>query len=775
MKRTIFAICFLVCFALLSAEWLSTGKGFGDSPNWQELYRAANNSGYSLTVPGVNRELQNGFQLYSLKENTFLKRYKGLPKVPVLREMIAIPKCDSARLTVSVISSQYYENTLIQPEGVWQSQNGMLVEVPFNGYQAVYDSLDGYYPAKNHAVTYSALRAQQLAEVELYPVQYNADSSRVRVISEFQLNFTFYNSDGAYSQNIGIFSAAATGSIRGLTGNGLNASINTAKYVTPQVIYNPDSSATVDYLMLVSNELYNTDTLSALGQLARHRASYNGFVVGVKKRGDINNATNDDYKHYEVIRKWVSALYRVGSAAHTADGKLGYVCLVGDYKLSERGSGLPPSYDYVTDNCEYLTATQLNPATISNEISASDWYYGCVTKNNINQYDDICDLFVGRIPAGDSTELRSYVNKVKSYEPLNSADLNGWRNKIWFMNGDKSTPYFNSTYSAANFGISKVLTEVQGMAAKKVIYTCKGANQLSYLGGLLDSVIFTANGPDSGWVMPELTAIYNRLFNQNPWIVSYLDHGNTDGWINYKYQNGSTEGTPYDNSPVAVHLTNGTLVNGKNRLPMIFSNACLTGFFDVNPAVPASTGSLHDGNYDCFAERMLFDPDGPEHKNGAIAVVANPRVSTSIASELHSGFFKSLLENSCFQTGEFLLGSKLKAEHYYAQQANLYGDPALNIYFDEDLITRPDLSVSLNINDQFALASANLTENQEPVVLKTKFVNIGNSNQLYRRKVKITFDTENNVIYNDFVDFSGSNKMLEVPVTVDQTKPDGCC
>ena len=100
MQRTIFTSCLLLCLAVLSAEWLSTGKGFGDSPTWQELYRASNNSAYSLTVPGVNRELQNGFQLYSLKENTFLKRYKGLPKVPVLRGMIAIPKCDSARLTV---------------------------------------------------------------------------------------------------------------------------------------------------------------------------------------------------------------------------------------------------------------------------------------------------------------------------------------------------------------------------------------------------------------------------------------------------------------------------------------------------------------------------------------------------------------------------------------------------------------------------------------------------------------------------------------------------
>jgi len=212
MKKMLLITVFTM-LSLINAEWISTGKGTGEKPIWQETGRGSTTLSYTVQVPGFNSESKNGsFKLLTIPETNCLFK-EGYPKIPAVRQLLAIPECDSARVEVIPLSCSYLTNTTIYPNGKMVGSNGMLIEEFDNGYLAHYDSLNGYYPAKNYHESYPAVRGQRLAEIELYPVQYNHDSSRVRLVAEFSLNITIYNSRGNYSANTGIFDGVLNGSL----------------------------------------------------------------------------------------------------------------------------------------------------------------------------------------------------------------------------------------------------------------------------------------------------------------------------------------------------------------------------------------------------------------------------------------------------------------------------------------------------------------------------------------------------------------------------------
>jgi len=106
MKR-ILLITVLSMISLLNAEWLSTGKGYGESPNWIETDKTANNLSYSIVVPGVQVEAKNksvGFKLLTIPDGTFLREGEGMPKVPVVRELLAIPNCANVQVLVEPLT-----------------------------------------------------------------------------------------------------------------------------------------------------------------------------------------------------------------------------------------------------------------------------------------------------------------------------------------------------------------------------------------------------------------------------------------------------------------------------------------------------------------------------------------------------------------------------------------------------------------------------------------------------------------------------------------------
>ena len=58
MKK-MFLITVLGILSLLNAEWISTGKGSGEKPLWQETGKNTTTLSYKVQIPGFNNETKN--------------------------------------------------------------------------------------------------------------------------------------------------------------------------------------------------------------------------------------------------------------------------------------------------------------------------------------------------------------------------------------------------------------------------------------------------------------------------------------------------------------------------------------------------------------------------------------------------------------------------------------------------------------------------------------------------------------------------------------------
>lgn len=393
-------ITMLFCFSLLlQAEWISFNKGSGKEPSWQENNRSLQTLEYKITIPGMNCENKSdggGFKLYSFVPELYRTCAEGEPKVPSLRQFLAIPECSGAIVEVIPGETITYENTRLYPRGKDGTVGGVLTEIFTNQWQTVYPQISGYYPAQNYKLALPAIRGQRIADVELYPVSFNAAQNKVKVVTEYTIRLTFTNPTGSYSANTGIFNGAVSGNVLGYNDNsGITASVNTGKNSLPDVKRDCLPTDGVDYLFIMSDSLWDQPgSLETLQRLADWRSRYNGYKVGLLRRSAIS-INSVDPTHYKNIRKYIADFYTQGFAAHTYDGHLGYVCLVGDYTVYDREHGLPPSYDKVPGG-EYIGD---DPNPYANNMGftscGSDYYYSCVTKDAITgDYDELGDLFI---------------------------------------------------------------------------------------------------------------------------------------------------------------------------------------------------------------------------------------------------------------------------------------------------------------------------------------------------------------------------------------------
>lgn len=754
MKRISVAILTLFICLSLQAEWLASGKGSGELPTWNEGTKTAQKLTYSVVVPGVQVTAgSGGFKLLTVPGGRFLQEGEGLPKLPVVHELLAIPNCSNVQVIVTPLNTTEYDNYKITPNGKMVNNDGMLTEVASDRWIAKYDSLKqtGNYPGRSYSANYPALRGQRMAELELYPVQYNAQTNKISVTSEYLIQFEFSGSDGVYSQNVGIFSGVADGNIRGFYGTGLTASVNTGKTGgSVRWLTSAAEGAGIDYLMIVADQQLLPAGLSAITALAEKRANYNGFNVGIIKKSLIPLS---DPIWYRRILNFIKEVYSKGGAPRTYDGYLGYVCLIGDYQVYLPGSGLPPSYAYVGG--EFIGEDE-NPAAIAQTAfgsqSASDFYYSCLTIDLFTgKEDDYGDIFVGRIPAGTAAELANYVNKVVAYEPLVTEEADGWRKKILMINGDipvypPSTPAnHGSAYSNIINGLNNVFSGSPGLINYNITYTTNTFDSQTGLSAFLDNTITNLS-----WTPPyghdaTVTPVYTGLFNEKQWLVDYYDHGLLDGWISFS-TNPADPWNIYNSSPP---LNNGASTDGKCRLPFIMSNACETGQFDRN-----------DNTHDSFAESMLL-----KNANGAIGIFANSRLGYSDDFTITpQRVYASIFSKHLYQSAEILLSAKNFHDTQIKRRYALFGDPALNIMFDQRLICLPDFAVK--IKDREDLKFRYYTSYPCNVDLKVRISNFGQPDNHKPVSLIIFLDNDTQVIHEQnqiFID-----QPLDLSITIPQ-------
>lgn len=325
-----------------------------------------------------------------------------------------------------------------------------------------------------------------------------------------------------------------------------------------------------------------------------------------------------------LIRDFIRELYETKSAEHFGDGHLGFVVLLGDAYEDNNVTPMVPEYDGYGGDSE-----------------ASDHFYACVSGE-----DEFEDLMVGRIPVGNEMELQSYVDKVRSYSPLPDE---AWAKSFLFAGGcffalkDDYVRLFDS--------LAVYLPE-----------------------DITDSRYYRYDYPQTyGGDNVAMQAMHN-LLDDGHLFVMYCGHGDRWDW-----------GGRFERVYTSARIPG--LANA-DRLPIILSMACYTGWFDN------TTAAYSDGRVDCFAERLLTNPGG-----GAVACLASTRnTGGSASTEFTSEIIRAAYVNGSTYLGELILEAKVRhlcrlGSIDFVRQFNLFGDPCLNFVLNEYPITMPDLTI----------------------------------------------------------------------------------
>ncbi|MCD4698498.1 MAG: T9SS type A sorting domain-containing protein [Bacteroidales bacterium] len=254
--------------------------------------------------------------------------------------------------------------------------------------------------------------------------------------------------------------------------------------------------------------------------------------------------------------------------------------------------------------------------------------------------DDIYpDLMIGRCSVDTVTQVQNVVHKILNFKP---EDLD-YKDSLLFIVGGNSYSGYDD--------IKNALIETEAILGdtyhKKIMYHDDYANSNYFFLPQWETILFGLNSLQQSWQAGKM-------------FVTYMDHGGHSKWISPSFEYDNIDSSIYDNT-----------------LPFVLSAACYTGGFQEVD--------------DCMAERFLCER--PER--GAIGFVGATIATVWETMELSADYFHSLFNNFSSVTGEALVEIKLKNifEPGFVDHYNLYGDPALNILYENLDSILPDLII----------------------------------------------------------------------------------
>jgi hypothetical protein len=503
-----------------------------------------------------------------------------------VRRLVALPECDTAR----VVSVALRSSDGVRAVPAWALDGAVRIE------------------------SIGRLRDQPLAVVWLDPVRLAEASGVSGRWQDVELGIELVAAAGAAVRDVGPFTRACARAVLNYeepphawspAGPGRSGRNGTVAYCSSLA---ECEAAGTDVLIVAASQLASAPLLRAL---ASHHASYLGLNVTVLSAACLPNLTP------EALHSFIEDLYESRSAASFGDGHLGFVLLVGDAYADDNQTVMVPAYDgYGGDEV------------------ASDHYYACVSGD-----DDFEDVMIGRLPAGNLTDLVALVTKATGYMPVDGdAD---WAKSALLVGGMFYT--VKSDYVAL---FDEYDALIPGEFQVDRIYRHDFASDQACALEVVDG------------------------FNDGHLIVNFAG----DGWI-----------SSWDRTMNTTHVAG--MDNG-DRLPIVLSMACATGWFD-NTTQPDMNGS-----YDCLAEQLVNAPG-----KGAIACLAAPRASDGgMFRTLTEAIYRAVFDEHALFIGEAVALGKIlhlldEGSVSYVRHFNLLGDPMLVFSSSVPPTEAPDLAL----------------------------------------------------------------------------------
>ncbi len=412
----------------------------------------------------------------------------GKPELPVLSRLIEINSGCSYKITISDIKSSRINpalqnfNGLLYPVQEGETKNNFQVKPPFSFDKEVYSS-QGFIPSDTVSIEpVGTVRNRRLANLYISPVHYNPKSNLLEVITSMKVEITY-----------------------SYTGIPVSRSLPQESYVFDKIVdkslldYNPDDVIT-GYSNQPVKMVIITDTAfrKQLKPFFRWKTQ-KGYKLKVLYRGAAFAGTT-----YEQLKDTLRSIY---NSATIDDPAPEYLLIIGDadrIPVSDENSNI------------------------------SDMYYGEFNGDG----DYIPEMFIGRLPAKDTTEVRSAVSKIIQYEKFEFADTNKFYSRALITAGNDAS-YANNMNGQLNYALGNYLNASNKITEYHFYY------------------------PES--TSPSVEDSIKWLFKKGISFINYSGHGEALGWLDPTIKSRDVDS-----------------LKNKNMYPFIISNACRTSQFNLS-------------------------------------------------------------------------------------------------------------------------------------------------------------------------------------------------
>jgi len=420
----------------------------------------------------------------------------GKPELPVYSRLITIPFGAECKIKVSEVTSTRINPSKEKITGVlFPRQESETKTVQQNKPAFLKDKV--IYSTRgiinSDTVTIESIgtvRNKRLASVHIYPIRYNPKSNVLEVITSMKIEITFAYSDKISSKSLlpetRLFNESPGKSV-------LN-------YNSSDLI--PGYTEQPVQMVIITDTAFKKQ----LEPFIRWKTQ-KGYKLRV-----LYKATGLAGNTYIQLKDTLTKIY---NAATLTDPAPEYLLIIGDTKrIPYYGTG-----------------------------NITDMYYGEFTGNG----DYIPEMFIGRLPVADTSELKTVVSKIIQYEKFQFADTNKFYKAASVVAGYDGG-YASYMNGQVKYAVSNYLNTTNKITGNPFYYF----SNLSASGALSarnDSII--------------------KMINKGVSFINYTGHGDAYSWLNLDFTMDTAK------------------IKNINMYPLVISNACQTAKFSA----PTSLGN----------------------------------------------------------------------------------------------------------------------------------------------------------------------------------------
>ena len=489
-KQAIFLAVFLV-FAVSASGQTGISYKFHPDGNMQKIDVITGDQSvsinYSISELNVVSITNNSGSFYRIHIPGHVpSSVPGRPELPVFSRLITIPEGMGYTVKISDIRSSRINPSekkisgILYPAQESETKEPQQLKTEFKIDKSTYQ-LRGFIHSDTVRIEpLGTVRNKKLANLYISPVSYNPHSNLLEVITSMKIEITFSSSVNAASKSLASEPLFTESLNKGL----LN-------YNPGEVI--PGYSDKPVRMVIITDTAFKKQLVPFF-----RWKTQKGFKLNILYKG-AGFAGNDYLQLKDTLKK-------IYNSATADEPPPEYLLIIGDVNrvpyYGAGGSG-----------------------------NVTDMYYGEFDGNG----DYIPEMFIGRIPVADTTELKSTVAKIIQYEKFQFADTNKFYSRA-LVSAGYDAGYASYMNGQVKYAVTNYLT------------TTNRINQFHF------------NYPQSYTAKDSIIDLINKGLS----FINYTGHGEALGWLHLNIK-----------SPDIQTFQN------KNMYPFVISNACRTAQFNL--------------------------------------------------------------------------------------------------------------------------------------------------------------------------------------------------